>query len=172
MCARIGQISPRIGSTSTSAAKPIGHNWAFSRSATCCRTLRGSRADFGLDLLNGIHPAGGDNVVFPAAGNCVEGWQRAYDRELQSVFISCPRLARLAHCLSRQGKRYDMTPAMGTLRPDRQPFRMPVWKTARFLTEPEPACGELVESVEGLRRQIGTKDEVNSARHTEVKGTT
>ena len=71
-------------------------------------------ADFGLDLLNGIHPAG-DNVVFPAAGNCVEGWQRAYDRELQSVFISCPRLARLAHCLSHQGKRYDMTPAMGTL---------------------------------------------------------
>jgi len=112
MCARIGQISPRIGSTSTSAAKPIGHNWAFSRSATCCRTLRGSRADFGLDLLNGIHPAG-DGVVFPAAGNCAEGWQRAYDQELQSVFISCPRLARLAHCLSRQGKRYDMTPAMG-----------------------------------------------------------
>jgi hypothetical protein len=38
-------------------------------------------------------------------------------------------------------------------------------KQAVFLTEPEPACGELVESVEGLRRQIGTKDDVISARH-------
>lgn len=64
------RVSPRRFHLGSEAARPQLGVQAF---ADLLPGLAGESANLGLDLFNGIHPAG-DDVDFPVAGNCAEGW--------------------------------------------------------------------------------------------------